>query len=171
MEITRAVTAEDFQAFRLLLDEMATWDAAETRACGIDPAVVLAEFYGDDAKALQQIFSQPRTAMFLARVEGAVAGCGGFGDQGDGIAEVAKVYVRPAFRGRGIGRALVARLLDAIGGEGFRLVRLETASFMTEAIASYERFGFHRCHAFRPVLDGLGPISVFMEREMRAGEA
>lgn len=171
MDITQADTHEDFAAFRGLLDEMAAWDAAETRACGFDPARLLADGYGDDALALRHAFTQPRTALFLARVEGAVAGCAGYSDQGNGTAEVEKVFVRPAFRGRGLGRALIAHTLDAIGAAGFRLIRLETATFMTDAIASYERFGFRRSPPFRPSLGGLGSLSVFMEREVQGGGA
>jgi ribosomal protein S18 acetylase RimI-like enzyme len=166
MDITKAATSEDFQAFRVLLDEMAAWDAAETRALGLDPTALLEICYGDDVNSLQNIFTRPRAAIYLARDGGAVAGCAGYTDMGEHAAEVEKVFVRPQFRGRGIGRALLTRMMEGIVSEGYRYARLETASFMTEAIASYERLGFQHCTPFRPLMPGLGQETVFMQRAM-----
>lgn len=164
MQIFPALTTDDFAAFRLLLDEMAEWDAAQTRALGLDPAALLAICYSDDAAALQAAFTAPGATMFLARIEGAIAGCAGYSTVAAGLAELEKVFVRPVFRGRGLGSALLTQVMAAIEGEGLREVQLETASFMTDAIASYRRFGFTPCPPFRDPMPGLENGTVFMRR-------
>jgi GNAT superfamily N-acetyltransferase len=143
---------------------MAEWDVRETRALGLDPRALLDICYSGDAPSLQAQFTAPGAAIHLARVDGVVAGCAGFSAAGDGRAELEKVFVRPAFRGLGIGRALLSTVLDGITAQGYANVRLETAIFMTDAIATYARFGFTPCPPFRDPMPGLEIGSVFMSR-------
>jgi GNAT superfamily N-acetyltransferase len=58
------------------------------------------------------------------------------------IAEIKRMYVRPQFRGRGIGRALLQRLLVEAKEIGYPAVRLDSARFMQEAHALYRSSGF-----------------------------
>src|SRR5688572_11562673 len=60
--------------------------------------------------SLAQIF-RPRVAFFVARLDGTAVGCGGIAFD-DGLAEVKRMYVRPAARGRDVARAILSRLED-----------------------------------------------------------
>ena len=97
--------------------------------------------------------------FFVARVDSAPAGCGGIllvGAEeagGEPYGEVKRMYVRPAFRGLGIGRRVLDRLVDHARGAGMTLVRLETGIDQTEAIGLYESVGFRRCAPFGPYRD------------------
>lgn len=51
----------------------------------------------------------------------------------DDVAEVKRMYVRALARGRSVGRLLLQRLVTDARAEGYRIVQLETLSFMTEA--------------------------------------
>jgi ribosomal protein S18 acetylase RimI-like enzyme len=106
-------------------------------------------------------------AFFLIRQDGAPAGCGGIQLFGVEYGEVKRMYVRPAFRGRGMGRMMLDRLAEHALAHGVTLVRLETGIHQREAIGLYERYGFRRIGpfgAYRP-----DPLSVFFEKRIAIG--
>jgi len=168
VDISVATTLADFHAFHSLLDEMAVWDDAETRAQGHDTTALLLEAYSDSAEDLLAHFTGPGATLFLAYHGGKLAGCGGFSGAGDGVAEVEKIYVRPEFRGLGMGAALLRAVMTGMSSGGYQRARLETTTFMTSAIALYGHFGFTIVAPFRPSLGNLGSMSVFMDCELGA---
>jgi GNAT superfamily N-acetyltransferase len=87
--------------------------------------------------------------FFVARVDDEAVGCGGiaFDDAFPGIAEVKRMYVRPAARRRGVAAAIVRRLEDEARARGVPRVVLETGEDQ-QALRFYERAGFTRCAAF-----------------------
>jgi GNAT superfamily N-acetyltransferase len=94
------------------------------------------------------------------------AGCGSFWPLAPGTCEMHQVYVRPAFRGRGIGAQLVARLIEEAARAGYGAMRLETATFMPHAQAIYGAFGFRPCEPYRNVPAELAAITIPMERSL-----
>jgi ribosomal protein S18 acetylase RimI-like enzyme len=102
----------------------------------------------------------------VARLGDDPVGVGTLKPVGDTTAEIKRMYVRPAAQGRGVGRALLARLLQDGRAEGYTTVRLETLRFMTRAQALYRAFEFVDVARF----DGsevantvLEPLTIFME--------
>ncbi|HET7436817.1 MAG TPA: GNAT family N-acetyltransferase [Thermoanaerobaculia bacterium] len=79
--------------------------------------------------------------ILIAREERQPAGCVALRDLGDRICEMKRLYVRPAFRGQNLGRALAERVAEA-RARGFRAMRLDTLPSMHAAIAMYESLGF-----------------------------
>jgi ribosomal protein S18 acetylase RimI-like enzyme len=71
----------------------------------------------------------------------AVAG-GGLRRLGDGVAEIKRMFVQRAARGRGHGRRVLSALEDAAVELGYRRIRLDTAQSMTTAIALYRGAGY-----------------------------
>lgn len=63
-------------------------------------------------------------------------------------AELTKVYTLPGWRGRGVGRELIAGIEAVARGREIRTIRLDTRSDLVEACALYERLGFERVPAF-----------------------
>jgi putative acetyltransferase len=92
-------------------------------------------------------------AFFVAELGGALVGTAGLARLANGDFELQKMFLSPATRGKGVGRALLAACLDVARAAGARSVVLDTNSRMTDAIAFYERNGFVRddsvCHAGR----------------------
>jgi GNAT superfamily N-acetyltransferase len=87
-------------------------------------------------------------------------------------AEIKRMYVRPAAQGVGVGRAILARLLQDATAEGYATVRLETLRFMTTAQAMYRAFDFVEVARFdgSEVADTvLEPHTIFMALELAAG--
>ncbi|HVW31617.1 MAG TPA: GNAT family N-acetyltransferase [Acidimicrobiia bacterium] len=97
-----------------------------------------------DSELLVQIAGllEPPQALYLAEVDGRPAGTGGLKEVRPGVAEVKRMYVGPRFRGRGIARALLERLIADARAGGYRSLQLETAVWMVEAHALYRSCGF-----------------------------
>lgn len=96
--------------------------------------------------SLEQVF-QPNVRFFIARLGGTAVGCGAVA-LFDGYAEVKRMYTREAARGRGVGKALVARIERAARDAGKTVLRLETGTEQAAAISLYEGCGFRPCGAF-----------------------
>jgi len=92
-------------------------------------------------------------AFFVARVDGKPAGCGGVQIFGTEYAELKRMYVRPAFRGRGVGKRILERLAAHARESGVPLLRLETGIYQDAAIRLYEAYGFRRRAPFPPYRD------------------
>jgi putative acetyltransferase len=87
-------------------------------------------------------YAPPRGALLVARANGASAGCVALRPLDDESAEIKRLYVRDAFRGAGVGRALVAELIALAGRAGYTRLRLDTHSTMIPAQNLYRSFGF-----------------------------
>jgi len=74
--------------------------------------------------------------------EDRLVGCYGLYPLGERIGELRKMYLRPEYRGRGLGKKILRRALARAAGLGLRRVQLETAKVLVEATALYESFGF-----------------------------
>jgi len=93
-------------------------------------------------------YAPPRGALLVARANGASAGCVCLRPLDDETAEIKRLYVRDAFRGAGVGRALVSELIALARGSGYTRLRLDTHSTMTPAQNLYRSFGFAEIPAY-----------------------
>ncbi len=105
-------------------------------------------------------------AFFVLRVDGAAAACGGVQFFDEGFGEIKRMYVRPAFRGQGLSKVMLAHLEDYTRSQGVDLLRLETGLYQTEAISLYERMGYIRTGPFGPYTDD--PLSLLYEKQLAA---
>src|SRR4051794_21035352 len=96
--------------------------------------------------SVEQVF-QPNVRFFVAYIDGAAVGCGAV-SLFDGYAEVKRMYTCAAARGRGVGKALLAHIEQEARIAGKAVLRLETGTLQTLAIALYEGCGFQACGPF-----------------------
>ena len=100
------------------------------------------------ALSVDQLF-QPNIRFFLARLDGIAVACGGIGLY-DGYAELKRMYAAPHVRGKGVAKAVLARLEAEAHDAGLTLVRIETGNLQHEAMRFYEREGYAKCAVFGP---------------------
>jgi putative acetyltransferase len=101
---------------------------------------------------------------FLGVFDGeALLGCGAFRRCG-AYAEVKRVFVPDAHRGRGVARALMDALEARMRAEGLALARLETGIYQPAALALYERRGYRQCPPFGDYAPD--PLSLFLEKRL-----
>ena len=113
----------------------------------------------------------PAITVFSFREHGSLLGIGAIKRLDPGLAEIKSMHTAEAARGRGVGRAILTRLLGVARAEGFRQVSLETGTTVAfaPARALYESAGFVACGPFagyRPSEDNF-----FMTLELDAVQA
>ena len=108
----------------------------------------------------------PPSGRLLVAIEGEqIAGCIALRSLNEGDCELKRLYVRPDFRGQGLGKQLVTTLIDAAREIGYERMLLDTLpGRMDEAIALYRSLGFREIAAYynNPVAGAL-----FMELRLR----
>jgi putative acetyltransferase len=116
----------------------------------------------DQSLALTELRQPNVRAIGLQNEDGIVA-CGAIVKQFDKTlyGELKRLYVKPAYRGKGLSKRIMQTLLHYAGEAQIPLMRLETGSKQAEAISLYESLGFKRCERFGLYRDN--PLSVFME--------
>ena len=116
----------------------------------------LAELPGD--------YAPPEGRLLLARCDGQPAGCVALHRLEPGVAEMKRLYVRPGFRGKGLGRVLAQAVVEEARVIGYRRIRLDTVEpVMKDAVKLYRLMGFKEIAPYRanPI-----PGALYMELEL-----
>ncbi len=102
--------------------------------------------------------------LLLVRSDEQLAACAGLRPLDQSTCEMKRLYVRPAFRGHGLGRRLATAVIEAAREIGYERVRLDTLAPMTVAIALYRSLGFTDAEPYRhnPLIG-----ATFMELDLR----
>ena len=102
----------------------------------------------------------------VVTVDGRAVACGAWQPLEPGVAELKRMYVRPAYRGRGIARQLVVALEEEAFAAGRPLLRLETGTYLTRAIALYRSAGYRPIPVYGEYVGN--PYSVCFEKRLPA---
>jgi len=102
--------------------------------------------------------------FFIARYLEQLAGCGGVKMFAKDYGEVKRMFVRPTYRGLGLGLKILDRLAEHTRANGINLLRLETGIYQHEAIGLYERYGFKRRAPFGNYQED--PLSIYFEKTL-----
>ena len=149
-EFMIAEAEKDYREARVLLREYEA--ASEVDLCF--------QGFEEEVEALEQMYGPPGGRFLLVREEDALAGCVAVRNLGDKICEMKRLYLRPGFRGRGLGRRCAEQIVDAAREMGYVVMRLDTLPSMREAIALYRSMGFTE---IAPYADNPVAGALFME--------
>lgn len=167
ISVLPARSAADFDAVAGLCRKLGEWDAEAVAPYGVSAETVKAIFHpGVSGSELAAKYDRTDAMAFLARVDDIPAGCVAFEPFDDDAAEIEKFFVDTRFRGRRIGRALMAAAMNELGNGRRRSVFLHTTFYMKAAIAVYEAFGFTPCPRFRETPEAVRHTDVFMSRRL-----
>jgi ribosomal protein S18 acetylase RimI-like enzyme len=107
--------------------------------------------FAHELEHLEEVYGPPTGAFLL---ESSSLGCCGLRRFEEGVAEMKRLYVAPAARGRGLGEALARRVIDEARRLGYGRLVLDTLPGMKAAQGLYRSLGFREIAAYRPSPEG-----------------
>ncbi len=117
--------------------------------------------FEEELKGLPGRYAPPSGRMLLARYGGAFVGCVALRQIGDGSCEMKRLFVQPAFQGKGIGKVLAQAIIEEGRRIGYKRMRLDTV--LEPAKRLYRSLGFREIPPYQHVpIEGV----VFMELEL-----
>ena len=119
--------------------------------------------FEQELAALPGDYIPPDGRLLLAEYEGNLAGCIALHRWDAGICEMKRLYLRPSFRGKGLGRVLAEAIIAEARNVGYQRMRLDTIEpLMKDAVEMYRRLGFQEIAPYRP-----NPIAGAMYMELQ----
>jgi putative acetyltransferase len=92
-----------------------------------------------------------------------LAGCGALHQWEPGVCEMKRLYLRPSFRGKGLGRVIAEKIIAEARNIGYERMRLDTIEpIMRDAVEMYRKLGFREIAPYRP-----NPIAGAMYMELK----
>jgi putative acetyltransferase len=108
-------------------------------------------------------YAPPEGRLLLTECDGQLAGCVALHKLEPGVCEMKRLYLRPQFRGKGLGRALAEEIIAEARQIGYRHMRLDTVEpVMKDALAMYRKLGFQQIAPYRA-----NPIAGAMYMELQ----
>jgi len=108
-------------------------------------------------------YAPPDGRLLLAEYDGQLAGCVALHKWEPGICEMKRLYLRPSFRGKGLGRAIAEKTIVEARSIGYQRMRLDTIEpLMKDAVEMYRKLGFREIAPYRS-----NPIAGAMYMELQ----
>jgi len=150
--IIQAETSAQIEDARRLFREYEAW---------LDVDLCFQSFE-EELNTLPGKYAQPSGRLFLASENEKPAGCIALRKIEDDICEMKRLYVRDDFRGTGLGKMLVERLIEEAETIGYKKMRLDTLpDKMPQAVKLYQSYGFQK---IEPYYENPHKETLFMEK-------
>jgi GNAT superfamily N-acetyltransferase len=138
-EVVEARTKSRVASAKSLIEEYST-------SLGIDLGF---DRFDSEMAEFPGAYARPAGRLLLAIERDDAAGVVALRKLSENTCEMKRLYVRPDFRGKGIGRKLATRVIQEARGIGYSRMRLDTLSSLKEAVSLYESLGFRRIAPYR----------------------
>jgi ribosomal protein S18 acetylase RimI-like enzyme len=117
--------------------------------------------FDEELAGLPGDYAPPDGRLLLAEYDGELVGCVALHQLEPSISEMKRLYLRPQFRGKGLGCALADRIIAEAREIGYQRIRLDTVEpVMKDAVAMYRRLGFRE---IEPYCNNPMPGALYME--------
>jgi len=154
VKLTQAVTPEQIEQARELFKEYAAW--LEIDLCFQNFDQELSDLPGN--------YAPPEGRLLLAFENDQLAGCVALRKIGDGVCEMKRLFLRPEFHGKGLGRELIEAIVKEARAIGYQRMYLDTLPpQMNKAIELYRAAGFKE---IAPYYGNPVPGAMFLELEL-----
>lgn len=121
------------------------------------------QHYDNEVRALSEKYGLPDGRLYLAYLDSDIVGCVALRQLNDNYCEMKRLYVRPGYRGKHIGKALIEQIIADAKQIGYRHMRLDTFPFMESAIQMYYLYGFYKIERYN---DNPASTAVFMQLDL-----
>jgi putative acetyltransferase len=107
--------------------------------------------FEEELAGLPGHYAPPEGRLLLAECDGQLAGCVALHSWEPGVCEMKRLYLRPSFRGKGLGRVIAEKIIAEARNIGYQRMRLDTIKpIMKDAVEMYRKLGFREIAPYRP---------------------
>ena len=106
------------------------------------------QHYEEEINHVEKKYGMPFGRLYLAYCNGEAAGCIGLKNIDKKNCEMKRLYVKPQFRGKNIGKLLVQKIITEAKEIGYSHMLLDTLPFLEKAIYLYKQFGFYTIDSY-----------------------
>lgn len=128
-----AATDDDYAAAKLLFQEYAG-------SIGIS---LKFQHFEEELDKLKQMYAKPFGGIVLAKTAGGIIGCVAIRRISDPVGELKRMYTKPAYQNKGVGKKLLEKALQLAVDSNYSVLKLDTLNHMLPAISLYKRAGFY----------------------------
>lgn len=104
--------------------------------------------YNEELQHLEAKYGMPAGRLHLARYGGKTAGCIGLRKIDEHRCEMKRLYVKPEFQGKAIGRRLIEQVIADAKEIGYSCMLLDTLPFLQSALYLYRQYGFYEVESY-----------------------
>ena len=121
------------------------------------------QHYEDELAHPARKYAPPHGRLYLVCTGSTPVGCAALKALDDTRCEMKRLYVRPAFQGHGIGRALAEKIIEEAKNAGYSHMFLDTVPVLADAVRLYRKMGFYETECYN---DSPVETTLFMEYDL-----